>query len=239
MRILVVADIHSNWAALQAIPDDFDRCVVIGDIVDYGTDPIPCIDWVRRHADACVRGNHDHAVAQRVAASGNTGYRRLAVATRPLHWKLLDARRLKYLGRMPVTSYFRAGSQTLFLIHGTPRDPMDEYLAADASGWKQRLGGIKADIVCVGHSHLPFHLELGDIQVVNPGSVGQPRDGDWRASYAIIEDGRVSLKRVEYDLSACLDQIRSSEIPPWAARLSEAILSRGGVLSREEMDAIL
>ncbi|WP_437226623.1 metallophosphoesterase family protein [Planctomicrobium sp. SH661] len=237
MRILVVADIHSNWAALSAIREEFDRCVVIGDIVDYGTNPLPCIDWVRKHADASIRGNHDHAVAQRVAPVGTTGYRRLAAATRPLHWDLLDSQRLKFLARLPVSAFFRVEQQNLFLIHATPRDPMDEYLAADEDAWRQRLSGIQADFVCVGHSHLPFHLDLGEIQVVNPGSVGQPRDGDWRASYAIIEDGHVSLKRVEYDLDACLKQISESAVPRWAVSLSEAVLRSGGGLSKDEMDS--
>lgn len=238
MRILVVADLHSNWAALQAIPLEFDYCVVVGDLVDYGTDPLPCIDWVRRHADACVRGNHDHAVAQRVQAVGTSGYRRLAAATRPLHWELLDSSRLKYLARLPVTAYFRAQDCNLFLVHATPRDAMDEYLNADPEAWQQRLEGIEADFVCVGHSHIPFHLNLGRIQVVNPGSVGQPRDGDPRASYAIIEDGQVTLHRLEYDVEACLNQMQTSNVPAWVPELSRLILSSGGDVSKETMDAV-
>ncbi|SFJ54957.1 metallophosphoesterase family protein [Planctomicrobium piriforme] len=239
MRILVLADIHSNWAALRAMPTDFDRCIVLGDLVDYGTQPLPCLDWVQRHADACIRGNHDHAVAQRVAAVGTTGYRRLAAATRPLHWKLLNPHHLKYLARLPVTAYFRAEETSLFLIHATPRDPMDEYLTTDVEGWRQRLTDVEAGLVCVGHSHIPFHLDLGNIQVLNPGSVGQPRDGDWRASYALIEDGQISLHRVEYDLDAAVKQVRESGIPGWAVELSEAVLRSGGALSREEMNAFV
>ncbi|WP_437193031.1 metallophosphoesterase family protein [Planctomicrobium sp. SH527] len=235
MRILVIADIHSNWAALQSIPDDYDRCVVLGDIVDYGTDPLPCLDWVRRNADVCVRGNHDHAIAQYIAATGTTGFRRLAGVTRPQHWDLLNSRHLKFLGRLPVTAYFRESDLRLFLLHATPRDPMDEYLTNDAEGWRQRLTDIDADIVCVGHSHMPFHLELDGIQVLNPGSVGQPRDGDWRASYAIIEDGQVSLHRMEYDLDAAIQQMRTTGIPSWAIGLNAAVLRSGGVLSKEEM----
>jgi len=237
MRILVVADLHSNWAALSAIQEEFDRCVVLGDLVDYGTDPLPCIDWVRRHADATIRGNHDHAVAQRVEPVGTSGYRRLAAAARPLHWNLLDSQRMKFLARLPVSAYFRVESQNLFLIHATPRDAMDEYLGPDPEAWTQRLQGIDADFVCVGHSHLPFHLNLGKTQVINPGSVGQPRDGDWRASYAIIEDGKVTLKRVEYDLAACLQQMKEAGMPDWGIQLSKEVLRKGGNLSREEMDS--
>ena len=145
---------------------------------------------------------------------------------------------MKFLARLPVSAFFRVEQTNLFLIHATPRDAMDEYLTADKEAWAQRLSGINADFVCVGHSHLPFHLDLGHIQVVNPGSVGQPRDGDWRASYAIIEEGRVLLKRVEYDLEECLRQIGESDVPDWTRPLSAAILRNGGNLSREEMDTI-
>ena len=73
MKILVLADIHANWPAPAATEESFDACLFVGDLVDYGTDPIPCIDRVRRHATAAVRGNHDHAMAQRVTAIARHG----------------------------------------------------------------------------------------------------------------------------------------------------------------------
>lgn len=238
MRILVLADIHANWAALSAVDEPFDYCLVLGDLVDYGTEPVPCIDWVRQHADVCVRGNHDHAVAQRVPVVGNTGFKRLAAATRPLHWRQLDSARMRFLGRLPVSTYFRAGERSFFIVHATPRDPMDEYLGPDPDLWRHRVADIDADFVCVGHSHLPFHLDLGNVQILNPGSIGQPRDGDWRGSYAIIQDGRVELHRVQYDLDRCLVQIRQSGIAQEAVALAEAVLRRGGRLTRQELDLI-
>lgn len=105
---------------------------------------------------------------------------------------------------------------------------MDEYLAADPETWKARLTGIDADFVCVGHTHLQFHLNLGKIQVVNPGSVGQPRDGDPRAAYAIIEDGQVHLKRVEYDIDAAVAALKAANLPSDVTELGEAMLRTGG-----------
>ena len=239
MRILVLADIHSNWEALAAIDESFDACLVIGDIVDYGPNPAPCIDWVRRNADTSVRGNHDHAIAQRVIGRGSSGYRRLAAAVRPYHWEVLDPFDLKYLGRLPVMQHIRLGDLRLLLVHATPRDPLDEYLTDDAEQWRQRLEGIEADIVCVGHTHVPFCLSLGDTRVLNPGSVGQPRDGNPHASYAIVEDGTVSLHRVEYDIEASVRQMQSTGLAEWTARLYGELLRRGGQLTREEMDAIV
>lgn len=236
MRILVLSDIHSNWEALRAIDEKFDYCLFTGDLVDYGTDPLPCIDWIRRHTNAAVRGNHDHAVAQRVRAGGLQGFRRLAGITRPLHWKLLDSSRAKFLGRLPVTTHIRIADFAIQLVHATPRDPMDEYLGADPQIWQQRVAKLDADLVCVGHSHVPFHLQLDGVQVLNPGSVGQPRDGDPRAAYAIIEDGCVTLHRIEYDIDAAVRQVRSTGVPEWVVRLNDAVWRAGGNLTKEQMD---
>ena len=81
------------------------------------------------------------------------------------------------------------------MVHATPRDPMDEYAVADVNFWAPRLQDLHSTVVCVGHTHFPYVLEVGDNLVVNPGSLGQPRDGDPRASYAIIDNHRVDLKR--------------------------------------------
>ena len=231
MKILILADIHANWHALRALTlkePSWDACLVVGDIVDYGANPGPCVDWVRQNATAWVRGNHDHAVAQRVPARGGSGYRALAAATRPLHWDCLNDVQMGFLARMPVTRYIDLGDQTFFLVHGTPHDPLDEYLSDNAQLWQKRLENVRADFVCVGHTHLPFHLELEGIQVINPGSVGQPRDGDPRLAYAVIEDGDVSFRRLEYDIDAAVQQMRESGIDLEAVAMAEQVLRTGG-----------
>lgn len=237
MRILVLADIHSNWLALSAIRERFDACLFAGDLVDYGTDPLPCIRWVQDHATAAIRGNHDHAVAQRVAPQDGNGYRGLAAATRPIHWKLLGPDELRYLTELPVTCNVVLNDTVFHLVHGTPRDPMDEYLTGDAATWESRLRSVDADFVCVGHTHVPFHLDLGRVQVVNPGSVGQPRDGDPRCSYAIIEDGRVELRRAEYDVEAALRQMREAGLDGEALEMAEHTLRSGGAPSAVSVTA--
>ncbi len=231
MKILILADIHANWealSALTALETSWDACLFIGDLVDYGVTPGPCIDWVRKHATAWVRGNHDHAVAQRVTARGGTGYRALAAATRPLHWQCLNDVQMGFLARMPVTRYITLGGQTFFLVHGTPHDPLDEYLADNPNLWQKRLENVQADFVCVGHTHLPLHLKLGETQVINPGSIGQPRDGDCRGSYAIVEEGRVSFHRFKYDVEAAVESLRKSGINPAALKVGENALRTGG-----------
>ncbi|MFN0053417.1 MAG: metallophosphoesterase family protein [Planctomycetales bacterium] len=232
MKILLVSDIHANWPALEAISEPFDACLFLGDLVDYGASPLPCVEWVRTHASGAVRGNHDHAVAQRIAARGGTGFRDLAAATRPLNWQVLGAPQLRYLARLPVTLSLTLDGLRILLVHATPRDPMDEYLAEDPLAWQTRLQGIQADIVCVGHTHVQFHLQVEGKQVVNPGSVGQPRDGDPRCAYAVIEHGRVELRRVPYNIDATLQEMRAAQIAPRAIEMAESVLRTGGRFQR-------
>jgi diadenosine tetraphosphatase ApaH/serine/threonine PP2A family protein phosphatase len=127
-----------------------------------------------------------------------------------------------------VTRYITLGGQTFFLVHGTPHDPLDEYLADNPNLWQKRLENVQADFVCVGHTHLPLHLKLGETQVINPGSIGQPRDGDWRGSYAIVEDGRVSFHRIAYDVEAAVESLRKAGINPAALKVGENALRTGG-----------
>ncbi|WP_010587783.1 metallophosphoesterase family protein [Schlesneria paludicola] len=228
MKILVLADIHANWFALQSIRESFDACLFLGDLVEYGVDPIPCIDWVRKNATCSIRGNHDHSVAQRVPPPTGTGFRRLAGATRQLHWDVLRPSHVKYLSQLPVTQNLTLDGLRFHLVHATPRDPMDEYLASDPLGWEKRLESIEADFVCVGHTHIPFHLKLSRCQLLNPGSIGQPRDGDPRAAYAIIQDGHVELKRVDYDVEAAVAQIEQSGLEPELVELASQVLRTGG-----------
>jgi putative phosphoesterase len=234
MRILVVADIHANWTALQAVHQaepKFDACLCVGDLVDYGVQPQPCIDWAREHCNVVVRGNHDHAVAQQVPARRGGGFRLLAAATRPLH-DSLDAASITWLARLPVTYYVELGGYSFHMVHATPRDPMDEYLT-DESEWVTRLETIDADFVLVGHTHIPMHLQAGRKQLLNPGSVGQPRDGIAKAAYAIIEDGNVQLKRVDYALEDELSLVRKAGVTGEALQVAETII-RNGFLVRPD-----
>ncbi len=179
MRILLVADIHANWPALQAVVSEpHDLCLCLGDLVDYALDPLPCVDWVRRNAHVTVRGNHDHGVAQNVIVNGKNGFKFLTGVTRVLTRERLGRDDIRYLGRLPVTRMLSIDDTRFLLAHASPRDPLDEYAPADPDFWVRRLQNIEADVVCVGHTHHPYVLEAGDKLVINPGSVGQPRDGD-------------------------------------------------------------
>jgi len=229
MKILLLADIHANWAALSAIRESFDVCFVLGDLVEYGAEAAPCVDWVLEHATATIRGNHDHAMIEAVPTQTQaSGLKQLSWATRPINRKQLNSRQLKFLARLPVTQTLVLAKQRYHLVHATPRDPLDEYLSEDAAGWKARMQGLEADFLCVGHTHIPLHLEIDGCQIINPGSVGQPRDGDPRAAYAVIEDGVVRFERVEYDIDAAVHALQNCGLDEKTAWLGEQMLRSGG-----------
>ncbi|WZO98971.1 metallophosphoesterase family protein [Isosphaeraceae bacterium EP7] len=220
MRILVLSDIHANYAALAAIREPYDVCLCLGDLVDYGPDPKPCVRWAMDNANFAIRGNHDHGVAQGIPVVGSRGYRYLTQASRPFMWESLDADERRYLLQLPLTRRVTIAGKRFLLVHGTPRDPLDEYLMRDTEAWSRRVRDADADIVCVGHSHMQFNLVATDGTVVlNPGSVGQPRDGDPRAAYAIIEDNKISLRRIEYPIEETVAHIQASELPDRAKQM--------------------
>jgi putative phosphoesterase len=232
MRILLLADIHANWPALQAIDEPRDVCVCLGDLVDYALEPAPCIDWVRQRSHYTVRGNHDHGAAQDVRVSGRNGFKYLTGVTRALTRERLTADDLRYLAGLPVTQAATIGGKRFLFVHATPRDPLDEYAHPDADFWARRLQNVEADVVCVGHTHQPYVLPVGDKLVVNPGSVGQPRDGDPRASYAVIEDNRVELKRAAYPVEATIRVIQESTLPDPAKHMLGEVFRTGRSLQK-------
>ena len=229
MRILLLADIHANWPALQAIQEPHDVCLVLGDLVDYGLEPAPCIDWVRRNAFLSVRGNHDHGMAQNVVLGPRpNGFKHLTAMTRSLTRGLLNEGDLRYLAAMPVSRMATLENTRILMVHATPRDPLDEYAPNDPEFWGRRLEHVDADIICVGHTHHPYVLEIDGKLVINPGSVGQPRDGDPRASYAVLEHEKIELKRVEYPVDETLRTIHESSLPDGTKEMLLDVFRSGG-----------
>jgi putative phosphoesterase len=228
MRILLVADIHGNWPALEAINEPFDMCLCLGDLVDYGPEPGPCIDWVRRNAAYTVRGNHDHGVAQNVNITGPNGFKHLTEVTRPLSRARISGEDTRFLATLPLSQHLTLDDTRFLLVHATPRDPMDEYAPAEFAFWERRLTDVDAELICVGHTHFPYVLEVGDKLVVNPGSVGLPRDGDPRASYAVLENHKVELKRVEYPVEITVQAVEETPMPDDAKQFLVEVLRTGG-----------
>lgn len=230
MRVLVVSDIHGNWEALRAVAacERADRVFCLGDIVDYGPRPVETVGWVREHAEVTVRGNHDTAVALGVSCRSAPAFRRLSEETRRLTVPMLSEEDRRFLAGLPVRASIELDGVRIELLHAAPADPLYQYLpASDVDGWRRAVAGIDADIVLVGHTHLPVVLELGGKRMVNPGSVGLPRDGDPRACYAVLEDGHPVLKRAAYEVEETVKDLRRWGLPEDVTSSLEATY-RGG-----------
>ncbi|MGD9253719.1 MAG: metallophosphoesterase family protein [Holophagae bacterium] len=241
MRYLILSDIHANWEALQAVRAHvrrkrFDRVVFLGDAVGYGASPNRVLAWMRSLGSdlAMVRGNHDRVCAGLESADYFNRYARQAA-----EWTLerLDEKNLAYLRSFPE------GPQELergvAFCHGSSVDE-DAYVFS-ASDAQLAFGGLDHQLILFGHTHVPslfmlgenngrntlsvrllsgrrlvVELEPGQRYLMNPGSVGQPRDRDPRASYSILDtdQGRIYVYRVAYRASVARRRILSAGLPP-------------------------
>ncbi len=231
MKYAVLADVHANLTALEMILKDIDNrgsvdgIWCLGDIVGYGPDPHQRIELVRQRCSVCVAGNHDWATIRKIGTNHfNVAAGDAIVWTR----KRLKPEDVKYAESLPLT--IEMGDFTL--THGSPRDPIWEYILSEAEA-QESLKYFKTHYCLIGNSHLPLLfqcekscalselsdgsvIKLGEKRlIINPGSVGQPRDNDPRASYAIYdgEAGTVTLHRVEYDIPAVQLRMKESGLP--------------------------
>jgi putative phosphoesterase len=228
VRVLVVSDIHGNWPALEtvaAVPHD--SVVCLGDIVGYGPRPGECLRWLRANGAEIVQGNHDRALADDVPPRCRTDFEWLAAAAAAIGRQQLDDEEKVFLRALPRTRRFVLDGQRVLMVHATPADPLYSYLAPDRELWRAAVSGIDADILLVGHTHLPFQLCVGGVDVLNPGSVGQPKDGDPRASYAVIEEGVPRLERLTYPIERTVAGLESAGVEAPACQALAALLRTG------------
>src|SRR5271157_1910586 len=229
MRLLLISDLHANMEALHAILEGvkYDRIFCMGDLVDYGPNPLECIDWIRSNHVPTVRGNHDNAVALHVDCGCGYTYKHLSEATREYTWATISKNEESFLRSLPLKLELEIDEIKLMLAHGSPASFFD-YINPDTPVEKleEYTAGLNDDYLIVGHTHKPAILKTPKLTVLNPGSVGQPRDGDWRASCMVFDTNKRSqeLIRLEYDIEATCKKIRASM--PHAEEL-EAILRRG------------
>ncbi len=231
MRILVLSDIHANISALEAVIEDagdFDATWCLGDLVGYGPDPNECVERIRDLPNLiCLVGNHDHAALGLIPLSRFNNDAQAAVV-----WtkKNLKDSNKDYLQSLPAI--FSTDSFTL--AHGSPREPIWEYVF-DTNVADRNFEAFNTNYCLVGHSHLPlaFHrsesedfstpmivrereiISLDPRMILNPGSVGQPRDLDPRASYSILnlDDLKWEAHRVSYDVTIVQLRILQAGLP--------------------------
>ena len=234
MRYAVLSDVHANLEALEAVLADAapraDGVLCLGDVVGYGADPEACVERLATRGHVLVAGNHEHGVAGLLDLDWFNPWARAAVEwTRA---RLDDAHRA-WLGALPLTA--EVGDATL--AHASPDRPDEwEYLMSAEDGFAV-FGAFATRLCFVGHSHRPgvwslgssgpafepgsveIALEAGRRYLVNVGSVGQPRDRDPRAAYALwdLDRGAVAIRRVAYDVGAARTKILASGLPRFLA----------------------
>ena len=241
-RVAVISDVHGNWHALEAVLDDLEReqpdeLWCLGDLVGYGPRPNPCCAAVERRAAICLAGNHDLGVLGEIDLEEFAGD--AVVAARWTRTVLAERSRL-FLGSLRPQGT-RDGVE---LFHASPRDPVWEYvLSAEVAGVAFEL--TDSPLVLVGHSHVPLVITFDDEAVdgglagagtgtplgpgrrlLNPGSVGQPRDGDPRAAWLLLdfEAGTASFRRVEYDVASTQQEMFERGLPDaLAQRLAHGV----------------
>ena len=241
MRYLILSDLHANVHALDAVLVDAaatgcDRILCLGDLVGYGADPAAVVDRMFALDDVVfVRGNHDKVCAGLEPADTFN-----EVARRSIEWTrdVLTPDRLARLAGLPQGP--RQVEDALEICHGTPFD--EDYYVFDVADAERALAAAGAPICLYGHTHVPavftaadfpvrpdparpdvLHLAAAGSVLVNVGSVGQPRDGDPRAAYGVIdlETRTLELRRVTYDVAAAQRRILEERLPEWLAeRLS-------------------
>jgi putative phosphoesterase len=231
MRILIVSDIHGNAAALEAIAaqESFDEVICLGDIVGYGPEPAACLRWLRKHSARMVQGNHDRALGERVPPGCTPAFQWLADATYHIGEAQLTVAERSYLAGLPRSALIRRAGLRLMLVHATPRDPLYGYREPDIAAWEEDLSDVEADLVLVGHTHLQFELQVGARRLVNPGSAGQPKGGDGRAAYAVLEDGTLRLGRVAYPIEHTISGLAQAGVAPRAVEALGFLLRTGQV----------
>jgi predicted phosphodiesterase len=232
MRYLILSDIHSNLEALEAVLADsaglYQQVVCLGDIVGYGADPNEVTAWVRRNCEAVIRGNHDRA------CTGMTDLRFFnPIAKAAAEWTQtnLEPDYLSYLSELPKGPLKVADFR---IVHGSLLDE-DAYVICTEDAEKQ-FQGLGPGLVFFGHTHIqggfgrsgsageveelsPSELARvaeEDVLLLNPGSVGQPRDNNWHAAYAIYDGGtgQVEFRRCAYDVDAAQRKIVEAGLPP-------------------------
>jgi predicted phosphodiesterase len=234
MRILLLSDVHANLPALEAVikhARDFEQVWCLGDVVGYGPEPNECIDRLREYPLISLAGNHDLAVVEKIALSDFT-----KTAQEIIFWtrQQLTASNLEWL-RSLAASPLSVG-HGITLVHATPRDSVWEYLVTREIA-RDNLAFVETPICLNGHSHIPIIfrkpwdglkvleeplpvnspilLRTYDQIFINPGSVGQPRDEDPRASYAVIDLDAMTLthRRVQYDFTATQKLMKQANFP--------------------------
>ena len=238
MRYAVISDVHANVDALDAVLGDIDKrnigdIIFLGDAVGYGPNPNESIERIHERCKFSVAGNHDWGSLGLTDIGYFNAHARVSI-----EWTIgvLANENKKMLGSLPLKRELRGGN--MLLVHSTPKEPAEWHYLLTL--WDAELNFQYFDrrVCLLGHSHQPFIIERvpsGDLitykdsmkmknsgrYIINAGSVGQPRDGDPRACYVVIDDENVEIVRIPYDIARVQNKMRKEHLPePLIERLA-------------------
>ncbi len=236
MRIALLSDVHANLHALDAVLADIDRrgdidaVYHLGDLVGYSAYPNEVVDRLASRGVTGIAGNYDSTVATRYKHCGcrseSARQEELAHLSFAFTCRTVSAETTRRLAALPFSLDFRplgghVAGPRLVLVHGTPTLNTVYWTEDRSDDFCLRMAGVvglqAGDVIAFGHTHKPWHRTVGGIHFVNTGSVGRPKDGDWRAGYVRLGLGegnvQVDVVRVEYDVAAAAAAVRGAGLP--------------------------
>ena len=223
MKVGIISDVHANEYALKAVLEELntEEIICAGDLVGYGTRPNEVIQELRDREVECVKGNHDAKAVHQIETRLNPS----AELALEYNREDLEEENWEYLEELPRSKNIQIEGVEIAVFHGSPRHELTEYVYqddVDESFLEEHIEE-RPDLVILGHTHSGFKKELEGTTVVNPGSLGQPRDRDPDASYAVFdtEEMSVEIKRTSYDVSSAAEEVKERFTERLAERLRE------------------
>jgi putative phosphoesterase len=221
-KIAIISDIHSNIFGLEAVLKDIekkknvDEIICMGDVVGYYPYPNECLELVKEYCSITMLGNHDAGVlGDEPSFYFNPTAYEMIVWTK----ENLKQPNFKWLTTLPRKKTIERNGKTIFLVHGSPFRTFDYFDSYSESQWnfmlKKAFDTIKTDILIVGHTHIPVKAKFNKNHFLNPGSVGQPRNGITGAFYSIINTNpfSISMERIKYDFSSLQTKMKELGLP--------------------------
>lgn len=208
MKIAVLSDIHGNLPAMNAVcnhmSESVDRIICLGDIIGYGPKPRECVDRIKQNSDLTIRGNHEKALIRGETFNSTTAHHGLEHAKKKLYQNHYD-----WIQQLPD----KIANDDTLIFHSHPETEQHVY-PEDVENVIDNLNK-QYNFVIYGHTHVPVNKHYNQTLIINPGSVGQPRDSDQRASYAVVdyETKQAEINRVEYNIQETIDQLRENGFP--------------------------
>lgn len=216
MRIAITSDIHANLPALERFLEKarFDFWVDLGDSIGYCPFPSQTLEILRQECDNKILGDHEDHCLRESYSRLNRYAREALIKTRGM----LNEEDLDYLRSLKREIDFEIKGRKFLMVHGSPKDPLWEYVFPDR---KQRIKVIlkerEEDFLLLGHTHIPCVTTEENTTLINPGSLGQPRDGNQSPSYCVLEGDSVEIKRFSYNIDKTAEKIKEEGFPEFLA----------------------